>query len=615
MDHRVSKDMISSGMTPSGEKTQADLGKTQYGSAPSPNRLMDAYKSMYKEENLDEMTGGTPKITRLKPDLKAQADAVKRAEFPDDFHATQESGVKYSPQAKKIKQDKIKKGRESFRTGQKQENVDLLAAYQSIYADTFEEGKIPAGLQAYLDKKKGKKKDDENGDDKKKGKKDKGGKPDFLDLDKDGDKKESMKKASKEKKESVDLLAAYRAVYKHNEGEEIEEKMGVYGGAGASKKLGAKKQKLRMKMGPAPEKPTSGLMGTVTKGLQGAAAAAGKADQAIAAKGGLKKMGSDYLQKNKGNIKNALLGRTAAGTAARIGGAFIAGRMTSEDFFDEVKSALMEEGCDEKTSIKIMTSITPEFINETIEEENIDEAIVTGSMLAGLAAKKLLAGAIAKKVGAVALKKGIGAAAKTGARLGSKYIAQQGGKMAATKAVAGEAGKGIMGAGKNLAKTAAKRPVETALAGSMVMPQGGPPPQADQRAKTAGRRTAGAVTASADLFDIVKGKLLDEGLTEEECNDVMTTLTLDEINETLQLDEISGKLAMKASKAADMKRAQLAKSGDRAGAAAKAAQASRLYKGGAKRNLAKQDLSKPLNPQRTDYPMGKGANYQQKPNM
>ena len=43
MDHRVSKDMISSGMTPSGEKSQADLGKTQYGSAPSPNKLMDAY--------------------------------------------------------------------------------------------------------------------------------------------------------------------------------------------------------------------------------------------------------------------------------------------------------------------------------------------------------------------------------------------------------------------------------------------------------------------------------------------------------------------------------------------------------------------------------------------
>ena len=57
MDHRVSKDMISSGMTPSGQKSQSDLGRTQYGSAPSPSSLMDAYHSMYvkeKEETLDE---------------------------------------------------------------------------------------------------------------------------------------------------------------------------------------------------------------------------------------------------------------------------------------------------------------------------------------------------------------------------------------------------------------------------------------------------------------------------------------------------------------------------------------------------------------------------------
>ena len=118
------------------------------------------------------------------------------------------------------------------------------------------------------------------------------------------------------------------------------------------------------------------------------------------------------------------------------------------------------------------------------------------------------------------------------------------------------------------------------------------------------------VHAGADLFDIVKGQLLDEGMSEEEIRDIMLTLTPDEI-----LNEISGKLAMQASKAADMKRSELARSGDRAGAADKAAQASRLYKKGAERNIAKQDLSKPLNPQRTDYPMGKGANYQQKPNM
>ena len=67
----------------------------------------------------------------------------------------------------------------------------------------FDEGKMPAGLQAYIDKKKGGKKEkDENGDDN--GKSSKGSKPDFLDLDKDGDKKEPMKKAAKEKKEETE---------------------------------------------------------------------------------------------------------------------------------------------------------------------------------------------------------------------------------------------------------------------------------------------------------------------------------------------------------------------------------------------------------------------------
>ena len=54
MDHKVSKDMISSGMIPSGEKTQADLGKTQYGSVPSPSSLMDAYKSIYEHHQKDK---------------------------------------------------------------------------------------------------------------------------------------------------------------------------------------------------------------------------------------------------------------------------------------------------------------------------------------------------------------------------------------------------------------------------------------------------------------------------------------------------------------------------------------------------------------------------------
>ena len=56
MDHRISKDMISSGMIPSGEKNQEDLNRTQYGTAPSPSALSDVYKKMYetKEEVINE---------------------------------------------------------------------------------------------------------------------------------------------------------------------------------------------------------------------------------------------------------------------------------------------------------------------------------------------------------------------------------------------------------------------------------------------------------------------------------------------------------------------------------------------------------------------------------
>ena len=75
----------------------------------------------------------------------------------------------------------------------------------------LDEGKIPAGLQADIDKKKGKKgngdkKEEENGNGKDHGNGNgsKGSKPDFLDLDKDGDKKEPMKKAAKEKKEETE---------------------------------------------------------------------------------------------------------------------------------------------------------------------------------------------------------------------------------------------------------------------------------------------------------------------------------------------------------------------------------------------------------------------------
>jgi len=88
MDSRIANDMISSGMIPSGEKNKEDLSRTQYGSVPSPSKLMDAYKSMYEHHQKDKDGNTIP-------------------------HEGEE----------------------------------------------LNEGKIPAGLQAYLDKKKGKKED------------------------------------------------------------------------------------------------------------------------------------------------------------------------------------------------------------------------------------------------------------------------------------------------------------------------------------------------------------------------------------------------------------------------------------------------------------------------
>ena len=89
---------------------------------------------------------------------------------------------------------------------------------------------------------------------------------------------------------------------------------------------------------------------------------------------------------------------------------------------------------------------------------------------------------------------------------------------------------------------------------------------------------------SLDLFDVVKGKLLDEGLTEEESNDVMTILTLEEINEVIQLDEISSKLLMKSAKAAEVARGKAAVAGNKQLAIKKLKQGSKFFeKGVAKR--------------------------------
>ena len=48
MDHRISKDMISNGMTPSGQRSQQDLSRSQYGSAATPASLAEAYRKIHE---------------------------------------------------------------------------------------------------------------------------------------------------------------------------------------------------------------------------------------------------------------------------------------------------------------------------------------------------------------------------------------------------------------------------------------------------------------------------------------------------------------------------------------------------------------------------------------
>jgi len=86
MDHRVSKDMISQGMSVTGEKKTGDLGGSQYGSAATPNSLMDAYSSMYKKEvKEDAKWGYDSKGRSLNPKdkkKKVKEDVEKIAEEP-----------------------------------------------------------------------------------------------------------------------------------------------------------------------------------------------------------------------------------------------------------------------------------------------------------------------------------------------------------------------------------------------------------------------------------------------------------------------------------------------------------------------------------------------------
>ena len=98
---------------------------------------------------------------------------------------------------------------QNFKKGmKKKDGTPMYKAADHMKEEEVIDEKMNAGLRAYLDKKKGKKGNgdkEENGNGNgKNGKASKGSKPDFLDLDKDGNKTEPMKSAAKSKKEETE---------------------------------------------------------------------------------------------------------------------------------------------------------------------------------------------------------------------------------------------------------------------------------------------------------------------------------------------------------------------------------------------------------------------------
>ena len=291
MDHKVSKDMISSGMIPSGEKTQADLGKTQYGSAPSPSKLMDAYKSMYD----------------------------KKEEVINEHHKKDADGNTIPHEGEELN-----------------------------------EGKIPAGLQAYLDKKKGKKEDKK---DVKEFIERVAGQPPKNEMGKVmiGQEAKDYYKAQKSKRKPFEPVKPKRKPFEPvaEENKDLHE----VGFLAALGKIGA---------GAA-----AGKTGAMAAKVGSGAAKVTKSGGAIVQGGGP----TSLLGKAKKFVKdNPLTSYSIARDMTSGGGGSAAGQTktssisASADLFDIVKGQLLDEGMSEEEIRDIMLTLTPDEIMEELSD-------------------------------------------------------------------------------------------------------------------------------------------------------------------------------------------------------------------------------------------------------
>ena len=382
MDHKVSKDMISSGMIPSGEKTQADLSRTQYGSAPSPSKLMDAYKSMYekKEEVINEMAG----VSKI----------IKGGRSVRSLGAKKPEGSFLSRQKAKL----------AAETGKK--------PTPKVYGQTPTEVKTRADKDSST----------------------------YAYRPSDADKAarrarvkemESQGKVRQTSYEKVDLLAAYRAVYEHHkkdadgntiphEGEEINEALPLLAAPLIAKGLmalkGTKAVAAAVKGAAAFKK---GLTTAKAVGAAGKITTTGGKLASGTKKVGMMQKAGSGLRSAGASIKNnpvntALVGSMAIpqgrGSAPQPAGAVqqtqlgrrTAGMYNDVDLFDIVKGQLLDEGLNEKEITDVMTTLTLEEINEVIQLNEVSASLLkrasisAGNKAMQLASKKDSAGAVKK---------------------------------------------------------------------------------------------------------------------------------------------------------------------------------------------------------------------------
>ena len=372
MDNRIANDMISSGMIPSGKKNKEDLGRTQYGSAPSPNKLMDAYKSMYdkKDEVINEMKMG---------DVSGSADFASR-----NIKGAKGAAI---PPAKKEPPNPVDAKRERLKKIMADnESVDLLAAYRSVYEhhqkdkdgntiphedEEVNEGKIPAGLQAYLDKKKGKKED----------KKDMKEDVNLFDVISDKlieegySKEESYKIMSNLTKEQLEeineaLVSGTLATLGL-----IGTKLlgGAKAAAVAGKGLASAGKAVAAKGMSATKTAMTGVKNVAQTGMSKATKALSKVsniakDKAKGMGDKMTNMGKSVGDDVKNEIKRKIIqGDDGGSNKITKTGTMSAGsyQAASADLFDIVKGQLLDEGLSEEEIKDIMLTLTPdEILNE-----------------------------------------------------------------------------------------------------------------------------------------------------------------------------------------------------------------------------------------------------------